>query len=66
MKSFLQKEIEIETDETVGTLHDKLMHLGAELVNETVALIKNDRVTTNKQPELEEKSASKLIPVIVK
>ena len=56
----LQKEIEIETDEIVGTLHDKLMHLGAELVNETVALIKNDRVTTYKQPELEEKSASKL------
>ena len=30
----LQKEIEIETDEIVGTLHDKLMQLGAELVNE--------------------------------
>ena len=38
------------------------MHLGAELVNETVALIKNDAVTTYKQPELEEKSASKLNP----
>jgi methionyl-tRNA formyltransferase len=58
----LQKEIEIDTDEIVGTLHDKLMHLGAELVNETVALIKNDAVTTYKQPELEEKSASKLNP----
>ncbi|MDC1104529.1 methionyl-tRNA formyltransferase, partial [Polaribacter sp.] len=56
----LQKEIEIETDEIVGTLHDKLMQLGAELVNETVALIKNNSATTYKQPELEEKSASKL------
>ena len=58
----LQKEIEIETDEIVGTLHDKLMQLGAELVNETVALIKNNSATTYKQPELEEKSASKLDP----
>jgi methionyl-tRNA formyltransferase len=58
----LQKEIEIANDEIVGTLHDKLMYLGADLVNETVALIKNDKVTTYKQPELEEKSASKLNP----
>ena len=58
----LQKEIEIETDEIVGTLHNKLMQLGAELVNETVALIKNNSATTYKQPELEEKSASKLDP----
>jgi methionyl-tRNA formyltransferase len=58
----LQKEIEIESDEIVGTLHDKLMHLGADLVNETVALIKNDSAITYKQPELEEKSASKLDP----
>tara|TARA_B110000090_G_scaffold82073_1_gene93416 strand:+ start:108 stop:1052 length:945 start_codon:yes stop_codon:yes gene_type:complete len=58
----LQKEIKIEVDEIVGTLHDKLMHLGAALVNETVALIKSDQVTTYKQPELEEKSASKLDP----
>ncbi|MDG1244991.1 MAG: methionyl-tRNA formyltransferase [Polaribacter sp.] len=58
----LQKEIEIETDEIVGTMHDKLMQLGAELVNETVALIKNNSATTYKQPELEEKSASKLDP----
>ena len=58
----LQKEIEIETDEIVGTLHYKLMQLGAELVNETVALIKNNSATTYKQPELEEKSASKLDP----
>jgi methionyl-tRNA formyltransferase len=38
------------------------MHLGADLVNETVALIKNDSAITYKQPELEEKSASKLDP----
>lgn len=56
----LQKEVEIDSDEIVGTLHDKLMHLGADLVNETVALIQNNTVTTYTQPELEEKSAYKL------
>ena len=58
----LQKEVTIAPDEIVGELHDKLMHLGAELVNETVALIAADNVTTIKQPELEEKSAPKLFP----
>jgi len=62
----LQKAIEIATDEIVGTLHDKLMHLGAALVNDTVALIKDDRVTTVKQPELEEKPAHKLNPTLCK
>ncbi|MGG8497650.1 methionyl-tRNA formyltransferase [Tenacibaculum sp. TC6] len=58
----LQKEITIREDETVGELHDKLMYLGAELVNETVDLIALGEVTTTKQPELEEKSAYKLFP----
>ena len=62
----LQKTIEIATDEIVGTLHDKLMHLGAALVNDTVALIKDDRVTTVKQPELEAKPAHKLNPSLCK
>ena len=38
--------MKLDTDEIVGTLHDKLMHLGADLVEETVALIKEDTVTT--------------------
>ncbi len=56
----LQKEIGIEDDEIVGELHDKLMHLGANLVLETVALIANGNVTTSKQPERELKPARKL------
>ncbi|WP_438977720.1 methionyl-tRNA formyltransferase [Polaribacter sp.] len=56
----LQKEIEILSDETVGTLHDKLMFLGAELVLQTVDQIENGNISTTKQPELEEKSAPKL------
>lgn len=56
----LQSEIEIEEDETVGELHDKLMHLGSDLINKTVQLIADDNVSTTKQPEKEEKSAPKL------
>lgn len=58
----LQKETVIQEDETVGELHDTLMHLGADLVNETIDLISSGNVTTYKQPEIEEKSAPKLFP----
>ncbi len=58
----LQEEITVSNDETVGTLHDKLMFLGADLVSKTVDLISKGNVITKKQPELEEKSASKLNP----
>jgi methionyl-tRNA formyltransferase len=58
----LQEAIEIQIDETVGTLHDKLMFLGADLVAKTVDLISNGTVITKKQPELEEKFAPKLHP----
>ncbi|WP_298766589.1 methionyl-tRNA formyltransferase [uncultured Polaribacter sp.] len=56
----LQEEIDIANNETVGTLHDKLMHLGANLVAKTVDLIKQDKVATTKQPDFEEKFAPKL------
>ena len=58
----LQKECTITANETVGALHDRLMYLGADLVEETVTLIKNNKVTTTKQPEKEEKTAYKLFP----
>ncbi|MGB1041765.1 MAG: methionyl-tRNA formyltransferase [Tenacibaculum sp.] len=58
----LQKEIAITETEVVGELHNKLMHLGAGLVSETVDLIAQGDVKTTKQPELEEKSAPKLYP----
>tara|TARA_R110002126_G_scaffold291495_1_gene453178 strand:- start:6875 stop:7819 length:945 start_codon:yes stop_codon:yes gene_type:complete len=56
----LQEEIGISETETVGSLHDKLMFLGAGLVAKTVDLIATGNVKTKKQPELEEKSAPKL------
>ncbi len=47
----LQKEINIEPDENAGSLHDKLMAIGSELVIKTVKLIATNSVTTNPQPE---------------
>lgn len=58
----LQEEISVLENETVGTLHDKLMFLGADLVSKTVDLIATGNIKTTKQPALEEKSAPKLYP----
>lgn len=42
-----QQEVEITPDDNVGTLHDKLMHLGARLTNDTIAhIIAGDLKTT--------------------
>lgn len=57
----LQEEIGIEPDETVGSLHDKLMDLGSELVVKTVELIEKGTVSTVIQPKSEHlKTAYKL------
>ena len=56
----LQKEIAIGKEETVGMLHDKLMHLGGDLVLETVEQIQKGTVTTTKQPEKTPKVAFKI------
>lgn len=56
----LRKETAIAPEDTAGTLHDKLMHLGSEAVLETLHLIENNKVTTEIQPEQETKTAYKL------
>jgi len=57
----LQEEIAIEPDETAGSLHDKLMNLGSQLVLKTVALIERNTIKTTKQPEkVNNKTANKL------
>ena len=45
-----RSETGIAKNETVGTLHDKLMELGSELVMETVELIESRKATTKVQP----------------
>ena len=47
----LQKEVNIEINDTVGDLHDKLMNIGSGLVIETVQLIENGNITTTIQPK---------------
>lgn len=56
----LQKEIHIDAKENVGSLHDKLMTIGAKLVTKTIKKISNDNVTTKPQPNRDLKEAPKL------
>ncbi|MFT7352101.1 MAG: methionyl-tRNA formyltransferase [Flavobacterium sp.] len=57
----LKKEIPINEEDTIGTLHDKLMLLGTLAVNETLKLIETDQVKLTMQTaELEIKTAYKL------
>ncbi|SNQ44275.1 methionyl-tRNA formyltransferase [Cellulophaga lytica] len=50
-ETILHKKTNISATENAGALHDKLMHLGAELIIETVELIEKEEVTTKKQEE---------------
>ncbi len=47
----MQESVEIGEDETAGSLHETLMHKGADLVVKTVTLIAQDAVHLVKQPE---------------
>jgi methionyl-tRNA formyltransferase len=47
----LQRVLSIGHDETAGEVHDRMMHLGAEVVLETVQLIERQEVTTTPQDE---------------
>lgn len=56
----LQNETLIGENETVGKLHDKLMHSGSELVIDTLKLIAKGKVETTIQPAKVAKSAYKI------
>ncbi len=57
------EDIMLDARETAGTLHDKLMELGADLVVQTTKSIAEGTVTTTPQPPLAElKEAPKLTP----
>lgn len=57
----LQEEVSIADDETVGSLHDRLMTAGSKLVLKTVELIEEGTVTTAVQPAtIYKKTAYKL------
>lgn len=57
----LRKEVAITQRETAGTLHDKLMVVGADLVVDTLALIASDKAVPQPQPQpIVEKAAPKI------
>ena len=57
----LQEEIEVDADENAGSLHDKLMAVGSELVLKTVALIEKGNAETTPQMDSDAiKTAHKL------
>ncbi|MDE6632529.1 MAG: methionyl-tRNA formyltransferase, partial [Muribaculaceae bacterium] len=56
----MQRKIEILPNENVGDIHDKLMHLGAQMVVETVNAIIDGTLTTTPQPEGEFTPAPKI------
>lgn len=45
----LQQEVEIDDEDTAGSLHDKLMNKGAQLVVETLELLQKNSVTPRMQ-----------------
>ncbi|EDP95071.1 methionyl-tRNA formyltransferase [Kordia algicida OT-1] len=56
-----QEEIAIEPTENAGSLHDKLMNIGSDLVVKTVQHIEKDEVTTTIQPNSDDvKTAYKI------
>ncbi len=55
-----QETVEITPDDNAGTLHDKLMNTGAELLVETVQKIENRTVQPKSQPDKIAKHAPKI------
>lgn len=47
----LQRKTPISQEDTAGTLHDRLMHLGADLVLETVHKLENKEIVASKQQQ---------------
>jgi len=56
----LQNKTNIGKNETVGELHDKLMHLGGDLVIDTLRRIATDNIKTRKQAKDSNKLAYKI------
>ncbi|WP_430812857.1 MULTISPECIES: methionyl-tRNA formyltransferase [unclassified Carboxylicivirga] len=61
-----QSEMPITDDDTAGSVHDKMMILGAELVLKTVAAIENNKVNAVPQNELSKATELRPAPKIFK
>ena len=58
----MQEKVVIEDDETAGTLHDKLMHLGNKVVVETIKMIEEGKVHSQSQATIIERDNLQLKP----
>ena len=47
----LQKNVSISEEDTAGTLHDRLMHVGADLVLETIHKLESNAIKSSRQQE---------------
>jgi len=56
----LQEKVKIEDEDNAGTVHDKLMHLGAQLVLKTVQAIEENSVNEQAQSNAPAKHAPKI------
>lgn len=56
----LQQSVEITDDETCGTLHDKLMDIGGDLVIKTIEGLEENTLTAQAQPSESLKNAPKI------
>ncbi len=55
-----QEKLAIEAQDTTGDVHDKMMHLGAEVILKTVQAVANDQIVLKKQSETDASHAPKL------
>ncbi len=56
----LQKEVQIENSDTAGTLHDKLMHVGAEVVLKTLDDVISQQISPQPQNHTQATKAPKI------
>lgn len=56
----LNKKMTISNEETAGELHDRMMHVGAQTVVDTVELIRTNKAAPSPQPEGDLKPAPKI------
>jgi methionyl-tRNA formyltransferase len=56
----MQKKIPIEYDDNAGSLHDKMMHTGAEVILSTIRLLEKENISFVKQSEEQATKAPKI------
>jgi methionyl-tRNA formyltransferase len=61
-----QEEVEIDENDTAGSMHDKLMHVGAKLITETVTSIEAGTVKAIPQSDFIDENNLKAAPKIFK